>query len=152
MSPSSDATPRWRRCTPADAEVLGVLNAQLSEDEGAAVATPSAYLERARDWLTTGRYEAAIAEAGTEPVGYVVWRRDPDYGDVYVRQFFVARDHRSRGLGRALFEEAAQEFWDGEVLRLDVYDSNPRGGAFWESLGFVAYSRLMRRSPSPSAG
>ncbi len=148
MSPSPDATAKWRRCTPADAEVLGLLNAQLSEDEGAAVATPSAYRERARDWLTTGRYEAAIAEAGTEPVGYVVWRRDPDYGDVYVRQFFVARDHRSRGLGRALFEEAAREFWDGEVLRLDVYDSNPRGGAFWESLGFVAYSRLMCRSPA----
>ncbi len=147
MSLASGATPPWRRCTPADAEVLGPLNAQLSEDEGAAVGTPSAYRERAREWLTTGRYEAAVAEVDGDPVGYVVWRRDPDYGDVYVRQFFVAREHRGRGLGRRLFEEAVSAFWPGDVLRLDVYDSNPRGGVFWESLGFVAYSRLMRRSP-----
>ena len=47
-------------------------------------------MERAREWLETGRYEAAVAEADGEPIGYVVWRRDPDYGDVDVPAFLVA--------------------------------------------------------------
>jgi len=144
----ADPLPRWRRCTAADAETLATMNAQLSADEGAAVGTAEAYRERMRAWLEEGRYQAAVAEADREPMAYVLWRRDPDYRDVYVRQFFVARSHRSRGLGRRLFEEAVREFWDGDPLRLDVYDSNPRGGAFWESLGFEPYSRLMRRAPA----
>ena len=148
MTSPSDPLPNWRRCTVADAEHLAEMNARLSEDEGAPVGTPKAYVERMRGWLEDGRYEAAIAEAGAEPIAYVVWRHDLDYADVFVRQFFVSRDHRGRGLGRVLFERAVQEFWPEHTLRLDVYDSNPRGGAFWERMGFVAYSRLMRREPS----
>jgi GNAT superfamily N-acetyltransferase len=67
---------------------------------------------------------------------------------VFVRQFFVARPHRGRGLGRRLFETAVEQFWSGRPLRLDVYDSNPRGGAFWERIGFAPHSRLMRRPPA----
>jgi GNAT superfamily N-acetyltransferase len=148
VTDSSPPLPAWRRCSPSDADVLASLNAQLSEDEGAPVGTATAYGERMRAWLTEGRYDAALAEVAGEPVAYVLWRRDPDYGDVYVRQFFVARAHRGQGLGRRLFEQAVGEFWSGELLRLDVYDSNPRGRAFWESLGFAPYSRLMRRSPT----
>jgi GNAT superfamily N-acetyltransferase len=149
---SADALPTWRRCTPSDADVLAPMNAQLSEDEGAAVGMASAYLDRMRTWLADGRYEAALAESAGAPIAYVVWRRDPDYGDIYVRQFFVDRGHRRRGLGRRLFEQAVHEFWEGELLRLDVYDSNPKGRAFWESLGFAPYSRLMRRAPDSTAG
>jgi GNAT superfamily N-acetyltransferase len=143
-----DALPRWRRCTIADASVLAELNAQLSEDEGSSVGTPAAYLERMRRWVDEGRYDAAVAESGGEPIAYVVWRHDPDDGDVYVRQFFVAGAHRGQGLGRRLFERAVDELWPGQPLRLDVYDSNPAAGAFWERMGFAPYSRLMRRPPS----
>jgi GNAT superfamily N-acetyltransferase len=105
------------------------------------------YRERMREWLRTGRYQAALARRGHEPVGYLLWRDDPDYQDVFVRQFFIVRDCRGAGLGRELFERAVAELWPGRVLRLDVYDSNPRGRAFWERIGFVPYSQLMRRSP-----
>ncbi len=143
--------PPWRRCTSDDAEVLAAMNEQLSRDEGAAPVGPlSAYVERMATWLEQGRYEAAIAESGEEPVAYVVWRDDPDYADVFVRQFFVVPDQRGQGPGRRLFEQAVEELWPGSTLRLDVYDSNPRGGAFWESLGFVPFSRLMRREPTPA--
>ena len=103
-----------------------------------------------RTWLDEGRCDAALAQRDEQPVAYVVWREDPDYADVFVRQFFVVREHRSQGLGRRLFQTAVEEFWPGLLLRLDVYDSNPRSGAFWESLGFVPFSRLMRREPSAS--
>jgi GNAT superfamily N-acetyltransferase len=148
MAAPPDDLPLWRRCTTADAAVLAELNAHLSEDEGASVGTPAAYLDRMRTWLEEGRYDAAVVESDGEPIAYVVWRHDPDYGDVYVRQFFVARAHRGQGLGTRLFESAVHELWPGRPLRLDVYDSNPRGGAFWERMGFEPYSRLMRRAAS----
>jgi GNAT superfamily N-acetyltransferase len=85
-----------------------------------------------RDWLENGRYQAAIARRGDDVLAYVLWRDDHDYGDIYVRQFFVSREHRGAGLGRALFERAVRQFWPGRPLRLGVYDSHPRGRAFWE--------------------
>ena len=143
----------WRRATAQDVRLLAGMNAELSRDEGAApVGSLADYEERLRTWLDTDRYQAALAHRGDEPIAYVVWRDDPDYADVFVRQFFVVREHRGQGLGRRLFEQAVDEFWAGRLLRLDVYDSNPRGGAFWESLGFVPFSRLMRREPAPAKG
>jgi GNAT superfamily N-acetyltransferase len=135
-------------CGPDDAELPGSLNAQLAEDEGAQpIGPPSAYITRMREWLEQGRYQAAAARRGGEVVAYVLWRDDLDNGDIFIRQFFVARGHRGAGLGRRLFESAARQFWQGRPLRLDVYDSNPRAGAFWEKIGFAPYSRLMRRAP-----
>lgn len=139
----------WRRAGADDAEVIGRFNAQLSVDEGAEpVGPPELYVQRMRGWLEQNRYEAALAYAGESVVAYVVWRDDPDYDSLFVRQFFVARPFRGKGLGRALFLRAVDEFWPDRQLRLDVYDTNPRGAAFWTSVGFVPYSRLMRRPPS----
>jgi GNAT superfamily N-acetyltransferase len=139
---------RWERCTADDAEILGRLNLQLAEDEGAVLlGGADVYAGRMRGWLEQGRYDAALARADGQPVAYLLWRDDPDYGDVFVRQFFVARERRGGGIGRALFEQAVEGLWPGRPLRLDVYDSNPGGCAFWERLGFTPYSRLMRRVP-----
>src|SRR5262249_38970566 len=119
-----------------------------SRDEGAApVGSVADYEQRLRTWLEEGRYQAAVAQSGSDTVAYVVWRDDPDYADVFVRQFFVVREHRGRGLGQSLFEQAVEECWKGQPLRLDVYDSNPAGARFWGRLGFSPYSRLMRRFP-----
>jgi GNAT superfamily N-acetyltransferase len=138
----------WVPCGPGDADVLGRLNAQLSEDEGAEpIGLPSAYVARMRAWLERGRYQAAAARQGEEVLAYVLWHDDADYGDVFVRQYFVSRERRGAGHGRQLFEQAISQFWPGRPLRLDVYDSNPRGRAFWERIGFTPYSRLMRRPP-----
>jgi len=140
------AEAEWALCDARDAGVLGAMNAQLSVDEGGELVGPlPVYVARMRGWLETGRYQAAIARRGDEALGYLLWRDDQDYGDIFIRQYFVAREHRGAGLGRALFERAVAQFWAGRPLRLDVYDSNPRGRAFWEKTGFAPYSRLMRR-------
>lgn len=102
-----------------------------------------------RSWLEQGRYQAALAASDGETVAYVVWREDPDYDDVFVRQFFVVREHGGHGLGHQLFEEAAAEYWPGRLLRLDVNDSNPGGGRFWERLGFAPYSRAHAARAGP---
>jgi GNAT superfamily N-acetyltransferase len=148
LATGRSAGAQWAPCGPGDAELLGSLNAQLAEDEGAHLIGPtSAYIERMRGWLEQGRYQAAAARRGDDVLAYVLWRDDPDYGDIFVRQFFVSRQHRGAGLGRLLFERAAGQFWQDRPLRLDVYDSNPGAGAFWQNLGFAPYSRLMRRAP-----
>jgi GNAT superfamily N-acetyltransferase len=140
--------PEWTLCGPHDAELLGSLNAQLAEDEGTpAIGPPSAYTERMRGWLEHGRYQAAIARRGNDVMAYVLWRDDPDYGDIFIRQYFVSRQHRGTGLGHKLLEHATHQFWHGKPLRLDVYDTNPQGRKFWEKAGFTPYSRLMRRRP-----
>jgi GNAT superfamily N-acetyltransferase len=137
----------WTPCEARDAELLGAMNAQLSVDEGGQPIGPlPVYVARMRGWLEAGRYQAAIARRDEEALAYVLWRDDHDYGDIFIRQYFVSREHRGAGLGQALFERAVSQLWPGRPLRLDVYDSNPRGRAFWEKTGFAPYSRLMRRS------
>lgn len=144
MDLSADA--EWTICDARDAELLGAMNAQLSEDEGGQPIGPlPVIVARMRGWLETGRYQAAVARRGDEALAYVLWRADQDYGDIFIRQYFVSRENRGAGLGQALFERAVSQFWAGRPLRLDVYDTNPRGRAFWEKNGFVSYSRLMRR-------
>src|SRR5262249_31131738 len=61
------------------------------------IGPPSAYIERMRGWLEQGRYEAAAARRGDDVLAYVLWRDDPDYGDIFVRQFFVSRGHQGAG-------------------------------------------------------
>jgi GNAT superfamily N-acetyltransferase len=151
VTASPEPLPPWRRCTVADAEVLARLNARLSRDEGAPIGSPAEYLVRMRSWLTDDSYQAAMAETEAgEPVAHVVWRSAPDDGGgVFVRQFSVVPSRRGRGLGARLFERAVQDLWPGEPLRLDVLDTNPRGRAFWERMGFASYSRVMHRAAEP---
>jgi GNAT superfamily N-acetyltransferase len=144
MDLSADA--EWAMCDARDAELLGAMNAQLSEDEGGQpIGALPVYVTRMRGWLETGRYQAAVARQGDEALAYVLWRDDQDYGDIFIRQYFVSRENRGADLGQVLFERAVSQFWVGRPLRLEVYDTNPRGRAFWEKNGFVSYSRLMRR-------
>ena len=144
MDLSADA--EWTMCDTRDAELLGAMNAQLSEDEGGQPIRPlPVYVARMRGWLETGRYQAAVARRGDQALAYVLWHADQDYDDIFIRQYFVFREYRGAGLGQVLFERAVSQFWAGRPLRLDVYDTNPRGRAFWEKIGFATYSRLMRR-------
>jgi GNAT superfamily N-acetyltransferase len=150
MTEPPSGSSSWTLCGPEDAALLGSMNLALSTDEGGMpVGQLSVYVERMERWLRLGQYNAALATIDEVPVAYVLWRDDPDYGDIFVRQFFVRREYRGTGLGRRLFADAVGQFWQSNPLRLDVYDSNPRGRAFWEAVGFEPYSRLMRRAPQP---
>jgi integrase len=80
MDLSADA--EWAMCDARDAELLGAMNAQLSEDEGGQpIGALPVYVTRMRGWLETGRYQAAVARQGDEALAYVLWRDDQDYGD-----------------------------------------------------------------------
>ena len=85
-------------------------------------------------------------------VGYTVYQLRGDYYApeqpvIYVRQYYIEREYRRRGLGRAAFQELVDKnFPEGyDAISLDVVATNPEGQQFWEQLGFVPYFTAMKR-------
>lgn len=71
---------------------------------------------------------------------------DPDQQVVYVRQFYIEREHRRRGLGTTAFAALqAARFPAAQTISLDVLATNPSGQRFWERLGFEPYFVSMKR-------
>ncbi len=135
---------RYRPATPADALVMAQMNHQLIRDEGHANRMSQAELQiRMKGWLR-GEYQAILFEDERVPTGYALFRRDSDY--LYLRQFFVVRQRRRAGIGRAAFQWLLENVWNGEArLRLDVLVGNASAIQFWQSLGFREYCLTMER-------
>ena len=103
-----------RAATSSDLPLLAEMNFQLIRDEGHRNRMSQAELEeRMARWLA-GDYEAVIFEQNDEPVGYTLFKEEPDW--LYVRQFFIHREHRRKGLGRAAMEWLRENAW-GPMLR-----------------------------------
>lgn len=133
---------RFRVAAPVDAELLGRLNSQLIRDEGHRnPMSVSELVERMRAWLEGG-YAAVIAEELGSTIGYALFRREPDH--VYLRQLFVQREARRRGIGRSivqwLIENGGQEV---ARLRIEVLVGNEAAKSFWKSIGFHEYCVTM---------
>ena len=89
----------FRVAAAADLPQLASWNKQLIEDEGHDNTMSLEELAvRMRNWLAT-EYQALIFEdpAAPAPVAYALVRDTPEW--VHLRQFFVARDRRRRGIG-----------------------------------------------------
>jgi GNAT superfamily N-acetyltransferase len=132
----------FRLATPADADILGHLNAQLIQDEGHRNAmSVSELVERMRGWLA-GEYEAVIAEECGVVVGYALFRREPDH--VYLRQLFVQRDTRRRGMGRRIVQWLIGNVGrDAARVRIEVLVGNEAARSFWKAIGFHEYCVTM---------
>ncbi|MFP4356245.1 MAG: GNAT family N-acetyltransferase [Phycisphaerae bacterium] len=131
-----------RLATADDAPLLAELNKQLIVDEGHRNPMNVQQLaQRMRGWLT-GEYHGAIFSQGGSIVGYALWRKEDD--GYYLRQFYIVRESRRRGLGRAGIEWLRRHAWvDAERISLEVLISNQRGVAFWRSVGFADYCLRM---------
>lgn len=142
----------WRTASASDVPALADMNRQLREDE-APLAEPLNvdFEQRMRGWLA-GEYSAVLFEVDGRPVAYALWRDNEGRG-IYLRQFFVDRTRRRRGLGRQAIALLVQEvLTPGTDITLEVLEQNPGGFAFWKALGFGDYARtLVRRSAEPSA-
>ncbi|MDX2006739.1 MAG: GNAT family N-acetyltransferase [Meiothermus sp.] len=138
-----------RPALPADCALLARMNKQLIEDERSRNPMTLEQLERrmAR-WLARGEYQVELIET-ERPVGYIVYRTSPDefYPEqkvVYLRQFFIARECRRKGLGRA----AIALWMESRVTEcsrviLEVLAKNRAGLEFWRSLGFGDYAHVL---------
>lgn len=135
-----------RLATTDDAPTLAALNRRLIEDEKHRNTMTAAGLEaRMRGWLG-GAYEAVLFEddgaAASGVVGYALFRREAQW--VYLRQFYIDRPYRRRGLGREALAWLAANAWaDSPRIRLEVLAGNAAAIAFWRAVGFREYCVTM---------
>lgn len=134
----------YRPATLDDCRLLAELNAQLIQDEEHRNPMSVDQLaERMRAWLA-GEYRAVIFKRPQETVGYALFRDEPEH--VYLRQFFVRREARRQGVGRAAIEHLVRSVWPAHKrIRLDVLVGNTAAIAFWRSVGFADYCLTMER-------
>lgn len=139
---------RLRWATPADAPVLGTMNAALIRDEGHRnPMTAPELIERMRGFLGAG-YQALLADGPHAPQGYLLARDDGEH--LYLRQLYVIPAARRRGIGRALVDELRCSWGKGRRLRVEVLAGNAPGIAFWRGIGFADYALTLEAPPTPA--
>jgi predicted acetyltransferase len=119
-----------------DCSVLAEMNKHLIDDEGDDNPMTVPELEkRMRDWLQGGVYTGYLFKLDGRIIGYAL----VDISDVWMRHFFICREYRRRGHGRAavclLLEELGVE-----KIGLSCLTNNATGQAFWRSFDHEVYS------------
>jgi predicted acetyltransferase len=136
----------FRRATLTDCALLAELNHQLIRDQGHRNPMTVTELEqRMLGWLQS-EYSAIIFEDGRETVSYALYREQAE--EIYLRQFFVIRSHRRRGIGRQAIELLRSQIWPGNKrLTVEVLVKNTDALAFWRSVGYADYSLMLEILP-----
>ncbi len=141
---------RLRAASPDDVGLLADMNKRLIEDEGSSNPLDREQLQaRMRNWLEAD-WKADFLMCGEETAGYALYRfKENDYHpgikEVYLRQYFVGREHRGKGLGLqgvALLKEL--RFKGVATIEIDVLEENRLGKSFWLRAGFEPYACNMR--------
>ena len=119
-----------------EAALLADLNRQLDEDEPHPYPLPlPALTERMARWLDSGEYEVLLLRSGDQLIGYAVWRAE-EFG-TYLRHFFICRDRRRQGWGRAAMQRLCSDvFPKDRPVNIDVAVVNKQSIAFWRAVGF----------------
>lgn len=136
----------------ADHAMLARMNLHLRQDEGIRATLTLKEMEaRFARFQDIDGYSVEIFMLANGPVGFVTYRIEADdsltgVSRVYIRQFFITRDMRRTGLGRACLELLLDKrVSKPNTVRLEVLETNPNGLAFWMAAGFSGYSRIMER-------
>jgi ribosomal protein S18 acetylase RimI-like enzyme len=100
--------------------------------------------------LVDPRTRLVVARNRSEVVGFAIAGFVSQDRDVVIQAISVRRDFRRRGVGSSLVRDV--EAWaqdkKSRYVELAVYDFNPEARAFYERLGYLTVSRVMRRDPS----
>ena len=138
-----------RVATDDDLSSLAQMNKHLIEDEGSRNPMSIEQLrQRMQRWLDAAWKVDLFVEADAV-VGYAVYqfRQDeylPDKTIVYLRQMFIERAQRGRGLGSRAFELLMQTRIPADCpIVIDVLATNPKGAKFWSQAGFQPYCTTM---------
>lgn len=117
-----------------DAETLAGLNQHLIEDEGHPNPMNRDQLaQRMKEWLKTG-YICYMVKHNGCIVAYCLYRDDCGY--YYMRQLYVDRSHRRRGIATQLLDWLYENVWKDKKVRLDVLAQNKDAVAFYKTYGF----------------
>src|ERR1022692_4439081 len=99
----------FRLATLNDCALLAELNHQLIHDEGHRNKMTVPELEqRMKGWLAS-KYAAVIFENGGEVVPYALFCEQPE--EIYLRQLFVVRDQRRKGIGAKVVKVLRSKIW-----------------------------------------
>jgi predicted acetyltransferase len=136
----------FRQATENDCALLAGLNHQLIRDEGHRnPMTIPELAERMKFWLAS-EYTAVIFEDGGETVAYALFRVEPK--EIYLRQLFVARNRRRKGVGREAVKILRSKIWPARKrLTVDVLVQNAAATAFWRAMGYKDYSLKLEIMP-----
>ncbi len=127
--------------TPDHIAELARLNRMLIEDEQAENTMSLPQLEERMAGFLRSGYKAFLFEAAGARVGYALVNMTKT--PFYLRQFFICRENRRRGYGKAAFY-ALLACLQVQEIDIDVYVWNKRGISFWKSVGFTERCYNMR--------
>ncbi len=140
-----------RSVTEHDILLVADMNKRLIEDEGSRnPMSISELAERLRGWLREG-WRVDLVLDGDTIVGYAIYiarrdEHDPTLPEIYVRQFFIERTCRGRGLGSEAFRLLERERFPRPCrVELDVLGGNAQGIRFWQRLGFETHVIVLER-------
>ena len=146
-----------RPLVPGDIPLIARWNTQLHEDEGFTPMSIDAAENRLRRWLETRRFQAVVFVVEDKAIGYLLYESRPVHDDqrsnesIYLRQFFISRDSRRKGLGTAAINTFLREVAPSNArLVLEVKTSNSGGHQFWKNLGFQSVSTFYELTTSDS--
>lgn len=147
----------FRKATINDIAHLAEMNKELIEDEKRRNPMDVKQLSlRMQGWID-GDWSAVMINKDHDRIGYLLYRQqDDDYFTdqkiIFIRQFFVQRAYRRRGIGRQAFEEIVNSYFPTDArLMLDVLATNPEALRFWEDLGFSVHATTLQRQASVPA-
>ena len=136
-------TLRIDKANDTEVDLLAQLNRQLDEDEPHPYPLPlSALGERMARWIGSGEYEVLLFRRGDRVTGYAAWRVE-DRG-AYLRHFFICRDQRRQGWGRAAMQLLRREVFPKDLpVQIEAAVGNKAGIAFWHAIGFEDFGVSM---------
>ena len=134
----------YRTAGDGDLPLLAELNLQLIRDEGDSNPMSAADLERRmRAWLVR-TYSAVLFLSEGTVVGYALYRTDN--AGIFLRQFFICRNDRRKGFGRAAMELLFGRIWPaGAMVTLEALCTNQTAIDFWRAMEFDVYALTFRR-------
>jgi GNAT superfamily N-acetyltransferase len=126
---------KYRPAGLADVSLMAEMNHQLIRDEGHEnQMTLPELATRMKRWLNS-EYRGVLFEHRGGVVAYALYRSDP--GWVYLRQFFVHRDYRRQGIGRAAIQILLSKLFPPDArVTVDVLYHNHPAHDFWRAVGF----------------
>jgi GNAT superfamily N-acetyltransferase len=137
---------KHRIATLEDVRLLAQMNRRLVEDESHRNRFQSdSWLEMRMRGFLEGEYRAVLFEMEGEIVAYALFTVHRERSDtVHLRQIFVERAHRRRGVGREAVRILREEIWPAEKrITVGVLHGNRDAIAFYDAVGFKPYALEM---------
>jgi ribosomal protein S18 acetylase RimI-like enzyme len=122
-----------------DVPQLARMNRQLVEDENHRNRLQTdAWLEKRMRGFLTGEYRAVLFELDGRTVAYVLYTDRTEHADtIYLRQVFVDRAFRRKGVGREVMRILLEEIWPADKrITVGVLQDNKAAIALYKSAGF----------------